>query len=125
MPDEVLSRRADAQRRQGLHAAGHQALPAGLVDRALPGLEHDNGQTGAHGIQGSAQAHRTAAHDHHVAGHVAHGETADCAGAVARARSSTRIRTRSRAALSTVKTAAVAQAECTSGSANPSSTTAT
>ena len=46
-------------------------------------------------------------------------------GASARACVSTRSRTRSSSALSTVNTTAVIQAVCTSGSANPSTTTAT
>ena len=46
-------------------------------------------------------------------------------GAVASASSSTRSRTRSSSALSTVNTSAVTQAVCTSGSAKPSTTTAT
>ena len=96
--------------------ARHQPLAAGLVHRARPLLDDHRLEAGAGGVQGGGQARGSPADDQDV----------DHAGSSVRsALSSARIRTRNNAALSTVNTAAVTHAVCTSGSATPSATTAT
>jgi hypothetical protein len=122
--DQVPANGVDPKGGQRTYAAGHETFTAGLVDRALSGLEHDHRQAAACGIQGSREAHRAAAHHDYVAGPPPHRIAAPSPATVASARSSTWIRLASRTALRTVNPAAVAQAECTSGRAAPSSTTA-
>ena len=95
---------------------GHQPLAAGLVDHALAGLEHDDVEAGPRGVQRRHQPDRAAAGHHQVAHQ---------APTPASAVFSTRSRTVSSAALSSVNTSAVTQAACTMGSATPSTTTAT
>ena len=114
-----MAGRVDAERGQVGDGARHQALAARLVDRRRPRLADDDVEAGPGGVQRGGQADRPAAGDDEVTHRTAQ------SGSVARAWSSTRIRTRSSAALSTVKTSAVIQAACTSGSATPSTTTAT
>ena len=102
--------------------AGHQPLAAGLVDRAGARLAHHDVEAGAGGVQRGGEPDRSAAGDDQVT----HGRSPRrTPAACARAAFSTRIRTVSSTALSTVKTSAVIQAACTSGSATPSTTTAT
>ena len=109
----------DAELLELAQPARHEALAAGLVDRGRASLDHDDRQPRTRGPQRRGQADRPAADDHEVGRGGAH------AAAPASARSSTRIRVRSSTAFSTVKAVAVIQAVCTSGSATPSTTTAT
>lgn len=123
---EVVSGRVDPEAGEGLEATGHQALAAGLVDRARPRLEDDGRQTRADGIQRRGEADRAAADDDDVDAHGVAPVGAPAGEAISRKASfSTRMRTVSSAALATVKTRAVTQAVCTSGRARPSTTTAT
>ncbi len=118
-PGQPVTGRVHAERGQVGDGAGHQPLAAGLVDRAGPRLADLDVEAGAGGVQRGGQPDRAAAGDRR--GHAPDG----LRGSVARAAFSTRIRTVSRPALRTVKTTAVIQHACTSGSAIPSSTTAT
>src|ERR1035437_1610359 len=109
---------------------GHQALSAGFVDRAGTGLQHDRAQPGPRGVQGGGQPSRSGADDDevsvdHCATVAAGGAGGVSASSCAIAAFSAEIRTRNSPALTTVKQAAVIQAVRTSGSAIPSSTTAT
>jgi hypothetical protein len=122
---EIPAKGVDTEGSQRSYAAGHDTFAAGLVDRALSRLEHDNRQAAAYGIQGSREAHRATAHHNNVAGPSPHRNAARSPATVASACSSTWIRLASKAALRTVNTRAVTQAECTSGRAAPSHTTAT
>ena len=116
-----MARRVDPEVEQGGQRAGHQSLAAGLVDGAGARLEDQDVEPGAGGVQGGGEPGRAAAGDDEVP----HALTCSGLGSEASAAFSQRIRTVSRAALATVKTTAVIQAECTSGSATPSTTTAT
>ena len=93
----------------------HQSLTAGLVEGTRSRLDHGHRQPRIAGVDRGGQPDRPAAGDEKVL-HVA---------AVASARSSQRIRTASTTAFRTANATAVSQAECTSGSATPSATTAT
>ena len=104
---------------QGGDGAGHQPLAAGLVDRAGARLADLDVEAGAGGVQRGGEPDRSAAGDEQVT------HLAESPRSVASAAFSTRIRTVSRTALSTVNTTAVIQQACTSGSAMPSTTTAT
>ncbi len=104
---------------EGGERTGHQPLAAGLVDDAGALVEDGDVEPLTGGVQGGREPRRAATHHDQVL-HVDAG-----AGRVLSAAFSVRIRTVSSAALSTVKTTAVTQAEWTSGRANPSTTTAT
>ena len=119
MPVDRVPDEGDAEVGQRRHRARHQPLAAGLVDDALAGLDDGDVEAGPGGVQGGGQPDRAAAGDEQVT----HRRTAP--GSVRSAAFSTRIRTASRTALSSVKTSAVIHAACTSGSATPSTTTAT
>ena len=105
--------RHDAEFRQSRDRLGHQSLAARLVDRRRPRLDHHGRQPGTARVQRGGQAGRPASRDQQV-DHAA-----------ASARFSTRTRTDNSAAFSAVKASAVIHAVRTSGSANPSTTTAT
>ena len=92
----------------------HHALAARLVQHPGSTFDDDDVESGPRAVQRGGQARRPAARDEQV-DHVR----------LASASFSTLSRVRSSAALSTVKTTAVIHAECTSGSAMPSTTTAT
>ena len=113
-----MTGRVHAEGGQVGDGTGHQPLAAGLVDRAGARLADLDVEAGAGGVQRGGQPDRPAAGDHQVT----HGRSPR---ASQRAAFSTRIRTVSSTALSTVNTTAVIQQACTSGSAIPSSTTAT
>ena len=116
----------DSQRGQARHGPRHQSLAAGLVDGERARLGDDNRQPRLNAPDRGCQARGAAGHqdvDHGVAG-VA-GVTLVPGAAAARARTSQRIRTVSRTALSTVKQIEVIHAVPTSGSAAPSTMTAT
>lgn len=121
------SRRVHPEIVQIPDSSGHQALAAGLVDRAGPGVEHHGAQPGACRVERGGQPGRSGSGDDEVG--VDQGDTAlvcgACAKACAKAEFSAEIRTRNKAALTTVKTTAVIHPVCTSGSAMPSKTTAT
>ena len=93
---------------------GIMPFAARLVQHPVSAFDDGDLQPGPCAVQRGCQARRPAACDEQV-DHVR----------LASAAFSTLIRVRSRAALSTVKTSAVSHAECTSGSAMPSTTTAT
>ncbi len=114
MPRNGLPCSVTPRRFELAHGVRHQALAARLVDRAAAPLDDDDFRPGARGVQGGGQPGRAAARDEEV-DHVR----------LASAAFSTGIRVRSSAALSTVNTSAVIHAVCTSGSAMPSTTTAT
>ena len=121
-PGQRPAGQRDAERVEVADGPGHQSLAARLVDGRGPRLVHDHVEAGAGGVQGGGQTDRAAA-DHHDVTH--RRPRARGGGGVASAWSSTRIRTASNPALSTVKTSAVIHAACTSGRAAPSTTTAT
>jgi len=112
--------RDDPERRQPSHRGGQHALAARLVDRGRAGLGHRDRQAPLRAPDRRGEAHRAAA-DHENVDHDATG----CKAVVARAFTSQRIRTVSSAALSTVNADAVIHADPVSGSANPSTITAT
>ena len=93
---------------------GHQPLAARLVDGSAPSFYRDDLESGPRGVDRGGQTGRPAAR---------HEKVDHCS--PASAAFSTSIRVRSTAALSTVNTSAVIHAVCTSGSATPSTTTAT
>ena len=97
--------------RQGMR---HQSFTAGLVycPRAL--FDHDDLESGLSAVQRRRELGRASARHQNV-DHFR----------LARAEFSTPIRVRNSAALSTVNSSAVIHALCTSGSAIPSTTTAT
>ena len=115
--------RRDAERREPPHGGGHDALAARLVDGSRARLGDRDRQARERAVDRSGKSHRAAADDKHV-DHGAAGLTARGA-AAASARISHRMRTVSSAALSTVKTHAVIHADPVSGSAAPSTMTAT
>ena len=119
VPDaaQVAARGIDRHALQATQGVGHQALAARLVRMRRTLLQHDDVETGERGVDGRHEPRRAAADDREVD----HGSGTR----VARAASSSRIRTRRSAAFSTVKTSAVTHASPTSGRANPSTTTAT
>ena len=92
----------------------HQALTAGFVQCSLAAFDDDDFEPGTCRVECGCQARRTSP-GHEEVDHVR----------FARAVFSVLIRVRSRAAFATVKTSAVSHAACTSGSARPSTTTAT
>lgn len=112
----------DAQCSQRGDTAGHDSFSAGLVHGRGPGFDDDGFQAGERGVDGGGQTGRSAA-GHQYVDHAGAGAVGVVA--AASARFSQRTRTVSRAALSTVNTAAVTQAVWTSGRATPSATTAT
>ncbi len=116
--------RRDAQGREPPHRGGHHALAARLVDRGRARLGDRDRQARQRAADRRGQAHRAAADDEHV-DHGAAGLTACGAAAAARAPDSHRMRTVSSAALSTVNAHAVIHADPVSGSAAPSTMTAT
>lgn len=103
---------------EGADGAGHQALAARLVDRGRAWFRDDGVQACASGVQGGGETRGSAADDEEVG--VPHAGTARV-----RAAFSQRIRTVSSTASASVNTVAVIHAECTSGRAAPSTTTAT
>lgn len=115
--------RVGAERAHRAQGAGQQALAARLVQHARAAVGHDDVEPGAARVHRRGEAHGPAADDEDVGvGRAAHARTR----AAASARSSTGTRKpSSRIALSTVNAVAVIQHVCTSGSATPSSTTAT
>ena len=115
--------RRDAERREPPHGGGHDALAARLVDGGRARLGDRDRQARERAVDRRGKAHRAAADDKHV-DHGAAGLTARGA-AAASARISHRMRTVSSAALSTVNTHAVIHADPVSGSAAPSTMTAT
>ena len=92
----------------------HHAFAAGLVQHPVSALDDGDLKPGPRGVQRGGQARRPAARDEQV-DHVS----------LTNAESSILTRVRSSAALSIVKTRAVTHAECASGNAMPSTTTAT
>ena len=92
----------------------HQSFAAGLVDCSRASFDHDDLESGPGAVQRGGQPGRATTGDEQVDHR-----------RLARAAFSTLIRVRSSAALSTVNTSAVIHAVCTSGSAIPSTTTAT
>ena len=92
----------------------HQPLAARLVDDAAPTLDHHDIESCAGAVDRGGQPGRASARDQQVDHR-----------SLASAAFSTLIRVLSSAALSTVNTSAVIHAVCTSGSATPSTTTAT
>ena len=109
-----LTVQGDAELLQMLDRMRHQALAAGLVDRAASAFDDDGLQPGLCGIDGGGQPTGAATGD----------EKVDHAN-LAKAAFSVVIRLVNRAALRTVKTRAVIHAVWTSGRAMPSATTAT
>ena len=114
MPRSGLPFGDDAESIEVRERVRHHALAAGLVERALSAFDDDDLESGPGAVQRGGQSRRAAAADEQV-DHVR----------LASASFSTLIRVRSSAALSTVNTSAVIHAVCTSGSAKPSTTTAT
>ncbi len=114
---DVLALRVQPEPVERGHGAGQQPLAAGLVDRSGARLAEHDVEAGAGRDQGGGEADG-ASSGHHQVPHPAATDSR-------RARSSTRIRVVSSAALSTVKPSAVIHAPCTSGRATPSTTTAT
>ena len=105
---------------------GHQPLAAGLVDRAGALVPHLDVEAGTRGVERGGEAGGAAADDQQVP-HDADSDRRGAGGVQGRPAPSfsTRSRTVSSTALSTVNTTAVIHAECTSGRAKPSTTTAT
>ena len=119
MPVMGLAGDLQAESGEGADRAGHQALPACLVDGRPARLDHDGVEAGARRVDGGGQAGGTAPATSRRRSRRSRGHRS------ARAVFSQRMRTASSTALSTVKTMAVIHALCTSGSAAPSTTTAT
>ena len=122
--DQVVALRFDGERFERGDRTGHQPLAAGLVDRAGSLVPHGDIETRTSGVEGGGETGGPAADDEQVS-HDTVSEAGAVASREASASFSTRSRTVSSAALSTVNTTAVIHAECTSGNANPSTTTAT
>ena len=118
---EHVTGRVHPERLQPLQPAGHESLPARLVDHPRPPVEHVHRHPHPVGGQRRREPGRTAA-DHEQVGPRgaggAHGVT------LPRAASSTAMRCRSRTALARVNTPAVHRAPPASGRAAPSATTA-
>ena len=110
--------RVDADPPKPAQGVGHQTLAAGLVDRGGARLDDRDLQPLAGRVDRGHQADRPAADDEDI-------DHEGCGGNVASAWFSTRIRVRRSGMFSTVKTSAVTQADPVSGSAKPSTTTAT
>ncbi len=128
---ERASGGVDVPAPQQVDGPRHQALAARLVDGRPARLDDERRQPGAARLEGRGEPDRPAADDQDV--DVRGGAHRPGAGtgppppvAAASARSSAGIRNPSSStALSTVNASAVTQAVCTSGSAMPSTTTAT
>ncbi len=120
MPPQRVALRGDAERGEPPYRGGQHALAAGLVDGGRAGLGDRDRQAPQRAVDRRGQADGAAA-DHENVDHDATGTTA----ADASACPSQRIRTVSSAALSTVNADAVIHADPVSGSANPSTITAT
>ena len=115
---EGMSGRIDAQALQLSDGAGHEALPAGLVDGAHAGLKHDGLKAREPCADRRGEPDRPAADNGDVSIHAHDGEVSR---RLMSARFSVGIRKpRSRIALRIVKTRAVIHAVCTSGNAMPS-----
>ncbi len=114
--------RVDAEFGERVDGAGHQSFAARLVQPVpvpvVAAVQDDDVEPGAGGVQRGREARGPGADDEEV-------RHATAGAADSSARFSARIRTVSRAALSTVNTTAVIHAVRTSGSAIPSRTTAT
>jgi len=112
----------------GALRAVQQALAARLVEGTGPVVHDQHVKPGGARVHGRGQAHRPGTHhqDVHVRGGPAHAAHPGPGTACRSARSSAGMRNRaSSTAFSTVNVRAVTQQVCTSGSAIPSTTTAT
>ena len=119
-PDEGHPVGVDAETGEFRQRAGHEALAARLVDRPVARFDDGDVQPRHPGLDRAREADRSATGNEHL-GVERHQDAA-----ARSARSSAGMRKRSnRIALSTVKTSAVIHAECTSGSAIPSTATTT
>ena len=118
---ERAAGRAHADAVQGGQRPGHQPLAARLVDRTDARLDEHDVHAVDPRLDRARQPDRPPADDDDIRVHARAGSPST----VARARFSHRMRTTSSQAFSTVNTRAVIQAVCTSGSAKPSTTTAT
>src|SRR5215212_440064 len=125
--EQVLPGRIDAEVGEGVDSARHQALAARLVDGAGTLVPHADAETRPGGVQGGRQSGGPSAHDQEVVHRVtrAHDGSTSAPPRAVNARVSTRRRTARSRALQMVNTTAVIHAEPTSGSAKPSTTTAT
>ena len=111
---KCLAARMNTEFFQVRDGVGHQTLAAGLVDRPGTPFHHDGLQPGLGGAGRGGESAGSAADDEQVD----HDRLASAVFSVL-------IRVTNSAALSAVKTHAVIQAVCTSGSAMPSAITAT
>ena len=122
MPGQVAAVRVDAQVGAGRPAPPASAPRRRPCRRCRRGARHHDVEPGAGGVQRGGQAGRAAAGDHEVTARPPpwlRGQRGQ-RGVLAPGSGPS-----SSAALATVKTSAVIQAACTSGSAMPSTTTAT
>ncbi len=115
-----VARHRHPHRRQRRDAAGHDPFAARLVHGGGARLDDDRLHPGQCRVDGGRQTGGPASRDEHV-DHVVDGRSA----ARVSASFSQRIRTTISAAFSTVNASAVTQAVWTSGSASPSTATAT
>ena len=104
------------------HHGRHEPLPTGLVDHAVATLDHRDGHPSARCFDRRRQPGGATAHDDQI--ERASAVHACTEAAVRSAFSSQAIRQASNGRLTAVNSAAVIQAVCTKGSANPSTTTA-
>ena len=114
MPAKRLARRIDAEARAAPHRMRHQAFAARLVDRPAARLDDDDLQSGAGAVDRGGQPGRAAARDEQVD----HRQPRQ-RGVL------DRIRVRQQRGVEHREHRAVTHAVCTSGSATPSTTTAT
>ena len=127
-PEQRVALRVHPEPRERRHRSRHEPFAARLVDRRPARLDDDDVQPGEPCLYRGGKPDRPPAHDEHVGveTHVVVEALSGAHRAPARARSSAGIRNlRSSTALSSVNTSAVSHAVCTSGSATPSTTTAT
>ena len=124
---EGAPRWVDAEPCERRDGTRHEPLATGLVDRRRPRFDDGDREPGHPRLDRGGEADRSSAGDEQVDHRCGPLATSDAVGrSVERARFSTGIRKASSStALSTVTTIAVIHAVCTSGKANPSTTTAT
>ncbi len=124
--DERAALGTDPESLERLHPAGHDPLAAGLVDHPIVRVDDEHGEARARSVDRRGEARRPAASDDQIEDRAsAHPSLAREGTIVESASSSVRIRTARSHAFSRVKASAVIHAEWMSGSAMPSSTTAT
>ncbi len=124
---ERASRRVDAEPRERRDGSRHEPFTAGLVDRYRPRFDDGDRESGHPRLDRGGKPDRPTSRDEDVDHLPGQSEARDAARRNSvRARFSTGIRkANSSTALSAVNATAVIHAVCTSGSAKPSTTTAT